>query len=167
MFISDLWQGPQSSVPFLLIMSKEHPFVADFICLFSLHLLLWSQNYLISQLNVISCFILEELYKTHWTFSPSVEGLSFCLIDFVGSFLSNVSFLFEMSIMLWWSVFCFFTMPRVSQQALSSSLYYNRKMTLCHAWDLGLFYLRGITLLGQWSQIEYITSNLQAPERMF
>lgn len=140
-------------------MGKEHTFVDGFICLFNLLLLLWSQNYLISQLNQmsVSVFVLEELYKTHWTFSASVECLSFCLIDFVDSFPFNVPFLFEMPTVLWWCVF-FHNAKIVSQQSFRYALYYNRETSLGHACDLGLFCLTGIMLLEEWrsDQIHHI-----------
>lgn len=159
LIIKDFCSAPQSSISFLLMMGKEHTFVDDFICLFNIILPLWSQNYLISQLNQmsLSVSVLEELYKTHWTFTASVECLSFCLIDFVDNFPFNVPFLFEIPTALQWCGF-FHNAKIVSQQSFRYVLYWNRETSLCHAGDLVLFCLTGIVLLEEWraDQIHHI-----------
>lgn len=151
------------------MMGKEHPFVADFICQFNLPLLLWSQNYLIPQLNQmsVSVFILKELYKTHWTFSASVECLSFCLIDFVDSFLFPSMSLFFLRFLLCCSLGFFSQCQIASRQALRCALYYKREMSLCHVRDFGLFcFQKDNAACGMEVRSNISHQNLQVPETM-
>lgn len=150
-------------------MGKEHPSVADFICQFNLLLLLWSQNYLIPQLNQmsVSVFILKELYKTHWTFNASVECLSFCLIDFAGSFLFPSMSFFSLRCLPCCGVGFFSQCQIVSQQALRCALYYKREMSHCHVRDSGLFcFQKDNAAWGMEVRSNILHQNLQIPETM-
>lgn len=116
----------------------------------------------------VSVFILKELHKTHRTFGAAVECLSFCLIDFVDSFLFPSMSLFSLRCLLCCSVGVFFSQCQItSQQVLRCALYYKRKTSLCHVRDFGLFcFQKENVAWGMEFGSNISHQNLQVPETM-